>query len=112
MVLFSVLESISDPILRYLAYSVLTITGLVLLLLMQVIVYRIMAVYQDRQDQVAKRIWRPVLAETMIADPGEIPLLRKRHRHAFLREWNRFHTVLRGDAVNVTLASVTGERVV
>jgi len=56
MVLFSVLESISDPVLKYLAYSVLTITGLVLLLLMQVIVYRILAVYQDRHNQVAKRI--------------------------------------------------------
>mgnify|MGYP001816881869 FL=1 len=98
MALFSVLESISDPVLRYLTYSVLTITGLVLLLLLQVIAYRIISVYQDRNSQVAKNIWRPVLAEMMVADPVTIPDLKKIHQHAFLREWNRFHTVLRGDA--------------
>ena len=98
MALFSVLESISDPVLRYLTYSVLTITGLVLLLLLQVISYRILSVYQDRNSQVAKGIWRPVLAEMMVADPVTVPHLKKIHQHAFLREWNRFHTVLRGDA--------------
>ena len=98
MVLFSVLESISDPVLKYLAFSVLTITGLVLLLLAQVIVYRLYSVYQDKHNRAAKRIWRPVLAEMMVADPVDVPLLKRRHQHAFLREWNRFHTVLRGDA--------------
>ncbi len=97
MALFSVLESISDPALRYLAYCVLTITGLVLILMMQVISFRIYSVYQDRNNLIAKRIWRPVLAEMMVTDIDTIPRLKKQHQHAFLREWNRFHNLLRGD---------------
>lgn len=98
MALFSVLESISDPALRYLAYCVLTITGFVLLLMVQVISFRIYSVYQDKNNLIAKRIWRPVLAEMMVADLDSIPHLKEQHQHAFLREWNRFHNLLRGDA--------------
>jgi hypothetical protein len=98
MVLFSALNSITDPVLYYLTYGVVIIAGLVLLMLVQVISFRIYSVYENRVNETAKNIWRPVLAEMMLSYPDNIPELQRKHRHVFLREWNRFHSLLRGEA--------------
>jgi len=98
MVLSSALNSISDPILYYLASSVLIISGLVLLMLLQVVGFRIYSVYQDCVTQKAKQIWRPIMASAMLLYPENIPSLEKKHKHILLREWNIFYSKLRGDA--------------
>ena len=99
MVLFSVLDSISDPVLYYLVNGVVIISGLVILMLIQVISFRIYSVYQNRVKQKARQIWRPVLAKVMLSDPENIPRLEKKHQHVFLQEWNRFYFMLRGEAL-------------
>ena len=98
MVLFSALNSISDPVLFYLANSVVIISGLVLLMLMQVIIYRIYSVYQNKVDETARQLWRPVLAEMMTAYPGDVPELEKNHQHIFMEEWNRLYSLVQGEA--------------
>ncbi|MGB5395861.1 MAG: hypothetical protein WBN96_01815 [Gammaproteobacteria bacterium] len=89
--MFSALNSITDPVLYYLTHGVIIIAGLVLLMLIQVISFRIYSVYENRVNETAKNIWRPVLAEMMLSYPDNIPALQRKHRHIFLREWNRFH---------------------
>ena len=98
MVLFSVLNSISDPVLYYLVNGVVIISALVILMLIQVIGFRIYSVYQNRIQQKARQIWRPVLAQVMLSYPGTIPRLEKKHQYVFLHEWNRFYSLLRGEA--------------
>ena len=98
MVLFSALNTISDPVLYYLTHGVVIIAGLVLLMLLQVISFRLYSVYENRAHQKARQLWRPILAEMMLTYPDTIPKLQKQHRHVFLREWNRFHSLLRGEA--------------
>jgi len=97
MVLFSALNSISDPVLFYLASSVVVINALVILLLIQVISIRIYGVYRHRTEAIGRDIWRPVLAEVMLAYPDNIPRLQRKHRHVFLHEWNKFYFMLRGE---------------
>jgi len=97
MVLFSALNSISDPVLFYLASSVVVINVLVILLLMQVIGIRIYGVYLHRAEKIGQNIWRPILAEMMQTYPDNIPKLQRRHRHVFLHEWNKFYFMLRGE---------------
>jgi hypothetical protein len=99
MVLFSALDSISDPLLYYLVNGVVIISGLVILMLIQVISYRIYSVYENRVTQRAKKIWRPILAKVMLSTPETIPRLEKKHQHVFLHEWNRFYSILRGEAL-------------
>ncbi len=96
MVLFSALNSISDPVLYYLASSVVVINALVILLLVQVISIRIYGVYQHRSESIGREIWRPILAEMMQTYPDDIPRLQRKHRHVFLHEWNKFYFLLRG----------------
>lgn len=98
MVLFSALNSISNPVLYYLTSGVVIISGLVVLLLLQVIGFRLYSVYKKKDIDKAKKIWRPILAEIMLSYPDNIPNLQKKHQHVFLREWNRFHSMVRGDA--------------
>jgi len=97
MVLFSALNSISDPVLFYLASSVVVINALVILLLIQVIGIRIYGVYRHRAETVGRDLWRPVLAEMMQTYPDNIPRLQRKHRHVFLHEWNKFYFMLRGE---------------
>lgn len=97
MVLFSALNSISDPVLYYLASSVVVINALVILLLIQVISIRIYGVYQHRSERIGRKIWRPILAEMMQSYPENIPKLQRKHRHVFLHEWNKFYFMLRGE---------------
>lgn len=99
MVLFSALNSISDPILYYLVNGVVIISGLVILMLIQVISFRIYSVYKNSVRQKAKQIWRPVLAEVMLSYPETTPRLEKKHQHVFLQEWNKFYSLLRGEAL-------------
>jgi len=91
MVLFSALNSISDPVLYYLASSVVVINALVILLLIQIISIRIYGVYQHRAESIGREIWRPILAEMMQTYPDDIPRLQRKHRHVFLHEWNKFY---------------------
>lgn len=98
MVLLSALNSISDPVLYYLVNGVVIISLLVILMLIQVISFRIYSVYKNRVGQQARQIWRPILAQIMLSYPETIPRLRKKHRYVFLHEWNRFYSVLRGEA--------------
>ncbi len=100
MVLFSALNSISDPVLFYLASGVVIINALVILLLMQVISIRIYGVYQHRSETIGREIWRPILAEMMQAYPDNIPKLQRKHRHVFLHEWNKFYFMLRGETTH------------
>ncbi|VAW55245.1 hypothetical protein MNBD_GAMMA06-1031 [hydrothermal vent metagenome] len=100
MVLFSALNSISDPVLYYLANGVLIINALVILLLIQVIIIRIYGVYQHRSNDIGRKIWRPILAEMMQAYPENIPKLQHKHRHVFLHEWNKFYFMLRGETAD------------
>ncbi len=97
MVLFSALNSISDPVLFYLASSVVVINALVILLLIQVISIRIYGVYRHRTENIGRDIWRPILAEMMQTYPDNIPKLQRKHRHVFLHEWNKFYFMLRGE---------------
>ena len=97
MVLLSALNSITDPVLYYLACGVLIISGLVLLLLVQVISYRIYNDYRIKTDKRAREIWHPVLAELMLSYPENTPVLKRTHHHEFLLEWNRVYSMLRGD---------------
>ncbi len=98
MVLFSALNSISDPVLFYLTSGVAAITALVILMLMQVIIFRIVGVYKKRIDDRARQLWRPVLAKLMVTYPDEVPELKRMHRHVFLTEWNRLYSLVRGEA--------------
>jgi len=97
MVLFSALNSISDPVLFYLASGVVVINGLVILLLVQVIGIRIYGVYQHHAEDIGRDLWRPILAEMMQTYPDNIPRLQRKHRHVFLHEWNKFYFMLRGE---------------
>ncbi len=97
MVLFSALNSISDPVLYYLASGVVVINALVILLLIQVIGIRIYSVYRHRSESIGRKIWRPILAEMMQTYPDNIPKLQYKHRHVFLHEWNKFYFMLRGE---------------
>ncbi len=97
MVLFSALNSISDPVLFYLASGVVVINVLVILLLIQVISIRIYGVYRHRTESIGRDIWRPILAEMMQTYPDNIPKLQRKHRHVFLHEWNKFYFMLRGE---------------
>jgi len=97
MALFSALNSISDPVLYYLANGVLIINALVILLLIQVISIRIYGVYQHRSNNAGQKIWRPILAEMMQTYPENIPKLQHKHHHVFLHEWNKFYFMLRGE---------------
>jgi len=99
MVLFSALNSISDPVLYYLASSVVVINALVILLLIQVISIRVYGVYQHRSERAGREIWRPILAEMMQSYPDHIPRLQRKHRHIFLHEWNKFYFMLRGETI-------------
>lgn len=99
MVLFSVLNSISDPVLYYLVNGVVIISGLVILMLIQVISFRIYSVYQNRVQQRGKQIWRPILAKAILSYPETVPRLEKKHQHVFLQEWNKFYSILRGEAL-------------
>ena len=98
MVLFSVLNSISNPVLYYLVSGVIIIFGLTLLMLIQVISFRIYSVYQNKITLKAKQIWRPVMTEVMLSYPRSIPKLEKNHHHIFLHEWNNFYSIVRGEA--------------
>lgn len=109
MVLFSALNSISDPVLYYLAAGVLLINGLVLLLLVQVISYRIYSNHQLKIDKFARQIWQPILAEVALSYPDNIPVLQKKHQHEFLLEWNKFYSMMRGE-VRVRLQKLSRER--
>lgn len=100
MVLFSALNSISNPILYYLVNGVVIIFGLTLLMLIQVISFRIYSVYQNKILLEAKQIWRPVMTEVMLSYPDSIPKLKKKHHHIFLHEWNNFYAMVRGEAHN------------
>ena len=99
MVLFSVLNSISNPVLFYLVNGVVIISGLVILMLIQVISFRIYSVYQNKVNQRGKQIWRPILAQIMLSYPETIPSLEKKHLLVFLHEWNRFYSILRGESL-------------
>lgn len=99
MVLFSALNTISDPVLYYLSMGVAGINVLVMLLLVQVVGIRVYSVYRHRVEETGKGIWRPVLAEMMRGYPENIPLLQGRHRHVFLHEWNRCYFLLRGETL-------------
>ena len=97
MALFSALNSISNPVLYYLVIGVVVVNGLVILLLIQVISYRIYSDYQIKANKFARQIWHPVLAEMMLSYPDNIPSLQKKHWHVFIFEWNRFYVMLRGE---------------
>lgn len=98
MVLFSALDTISDPILYYLVNGAIIIFGLTLLMLIQVISFRLYSVHQNKVTQQAKKIWRPILAESMLSYPENLPRLARKHRHVLLHEWNLFYATLRGEA--------------
>jgi len=98
MVLFSVLNSITNPVLYYLVNAVIIIFGLTLLMLIQVISFRLYSVYQNKVMLKAKQIWRPILAEAMRSYPENIPKLESKHQHVLLHEWNMLHSLLRGEA--------------
>lgn len=68
------------------------------MMLMQVIGFRIYSVYQNRVQQRGKQIWRPIMAKVMLSYPETIPRLEKKHQHVFLHEWNKFYSLLRGEA--------------
>ncbi len=98
MAWLSAFNSISDPVLRHLAYAVLGITALVMTMLIQVMVFRIYSVFRKRIEDHARALWRPVLAEIMVNYPGEVPKLKYMHRRTFLIEWNRLYSLVRGEA--------------
>lgn len=109
MALFSALNSISNPVLYYLVIGVVVVNGLVILLLIQVISYRIYSDYQIKANKFARQIWHPVLAEMMLSYPENIPILLKKHQHEFLLEWNRFYSMMRGE-VRASLQKLSREK--
>ncbi len=98
MALFSALNSISDPVLFYLTAGVTAISALVVLMLIQVIVFRALSAWRHRIDIRARQLWRPVLAEMMLNYPQEVPPLKRAHHRVFVTEWNRLYSLVRGEA--------------
>lgn len=89
-----------DPALRLAALFALTLAGVTVLVLAQVLLISAWASRERRMREAFNRAWRPQLARASVdatATP-DLPAPRGKHRLWWLMLWNRLQRQLRGDA--------------
>ncbi|MBB3331093.1 hypothetical protein BDK63_001972 [Halomonas campaniensis] len=89
-----------DPVLRLAVYSAMSLGGLTLLIMVQVLVVSELAARRERRQVAFVAEWRPRLVGWTLAEeaPATAPPLRRREMLWFLLLWTRLHRQLRGVA--------------
>lgn len=75
-----------------------TIHALILLLLGWTLIIRWWRVSTDRRRQEMVRIWRPILAQSLLEAPDRVPPIHPRDRVLFLYLWNHLQESIKGES--------------
>ncbi|MCB1214239.1 MAG: HEAT repeat domain-containing protein [Deltaproteobacteria bacterium] len=61
---------------------------------------RIHLILENKKNKQLKNLWQPILAQSLISLPAELPKIRKKEISYFLNFWNYYQRSLRGEAKN------------
>ncbi len=90
--------TLSDPLLRIVAWTAAAMFALTLLLLLQIVLLRLQLVVRTKRERHFAEVWRPVLAAQTAGEKAALPHLPARDRESFLKLWNHLQESLRGPA--------------
>ena len=89
---------LSDPWLRSVFIAGLSAIFVSMLLLVYVVFLRLTLIERQQREQRFLDIWRPLMLEATEHAPADLPALAPADHHAFLKLWNHYQELLRGDA--------------
>jgi hypothetical protein len=89
----------SSKLVVWLAFWIgVVVIALTALLLMQILLLRVLMIVRERRDRRFILTWRPLMAQSLVELPAEVPKIPPRQWMRFLFLWNHFQGTLRGGA--------------
>lgn len=76
----------------------ITIQLVILLLVVWIFILRMLRRNEERRRRHIANVWQPLLAESLVGDPGELPSIHPRDHVLFLYLWNQFQESIKGEA--------------
>ncbi len=67
---------------------------LVILVMLQVLAFRRLVIFRERKRQRVEKFWQPILLESIVSGPRQVPRLKKADAYEFLTLWNHLYESL------------------
>jgi len=87
----------SDPLIRVVAVSGVSVVGLAILMMVMVVVMRVRFILLDRHRKRFLETWRPLMVQCLHEFPNDLPAIVRSDTMLFLYLWNYYQEAMLGE---------------